>query len=547
MSTYSTWNSDSGNIRNLAEELEDQQAMALAREAALNRRLRGLEGDMQKRVSALGSLVNALIEVSEVRDELTLFTTTRKARDAARALTRAVTIGDGDISYLRQSPDLEDVPGYWLIPAAVAIAQVRDGVIDQEAATAAITRDPVRAATYLVGVCVAAGQSSLAEQWWSLALPATAASTPASLAAVGTSGITSEITVAERALWAVCEAGLFTDPAPVRDFLKARLGGLGPQALATLGSDLYLKPPSSNAAIASGEDEPTLWEALGTERVVLSGLAKDAELLTTLERWAHVHAEPFPNQPSPQPSPDLATPDASAATQGLLAAVLSLVDEGAPGERDLIKRVEVLNLTLGRPAAANRWNSDAGPLVSALAAASRDTRPWATHLVAPVIAPALAATAATRVSDALAGPAPSRIVTTAGVRIVVSPTDDGEAAAITARERILSEPKNSFSSGAMIAAVAGVLTVVLLGIIGSPAWFVIAGLGLVGVGTAWLFSERRFRDERATAAITVNTLDQELAVQRAQVVADVESDRLRKGQVTALNQRVQSALAELTS
>ena len=88
---------------------------------------------------------------------------------------------------------------------------------------------------------------------------------------------------------------------------------------------------------------------------------------------------------------------------------------------------------------------------------------------------------------------------------------------------------------------------VLLGIIGSPAWFVIAGVGLVGVGTAWLFSERRFRDERATAAITVNTLDQELAVQRAQVVADVESDRLRKGQVTALNQRVQSALAELTS
>ena len=229
MSTYSTWNSDSGNIRNLAEELEDQQAMALAREAALNRRLRGLEGDMQKRVSALGSLVNALIEVSEVRDELTLFTTTRKARDAARALTRAVTIGDGDISYLRQSPDLEDVPGYWLIPAAVAIAQVRDGVIDQEAATAAITRDPVRAATYLVGVCVAAGRSALAEQWWSLALPATAASTPASLAAVGTSGITSEITVAERALWAVCEAGLFTDPAPVRDFLKARLGGLGPR------------------------------------------------------------------------------------------------------------------------------------------------------------------------------------------------------------------------------------------------------------------------------------------------------------------------------
>ncbi len=52
MSTYSTWNSDSGNIRNLAEELEDQQAMALAREAALNRRLRGLEGDMQKRVDA---------------------------------------------------------------------------------------------------------------------------------------------------------------------------------------------------------------------------------------------------------------------------------------------------------------------------------------------------------------------------------------------------------------------------------------------------------------------------------------------------------------
>ena len=543
MSTYSTWNSDSGNIRNLAEELADQHAMAMAREAALNRRLRSLEGDMQNRVQSLGSLVNALIELSDVRDELTLFTQTRKAREAARALTRAVTIGDGDISFLRQSPDLEDIAGYWLIPAAVAIADVRNGVIDHEAVTAAITRDPLRAATYLVGVCVAAGRSSLATPWLSLALPAAAASTPSGATAVGTPGQASyDITVAERALWAACEAEIFTDPAPIRAFLAARLDGLGPNGLATLGTDLYANPPQPFAAPAT-EADPVRWAEPGTQRASVGTIVKDLESLTAIERWARSASA----APALANSAEFGSPDGAAATQSLLTAVLSLVDEGAPGERDLIRRVDVLNSTLGRPGVINRWDSDAGPLVPELVKAARSSRPWAAHLVAPVISSGLAATASARVRDALAGPAPSRTFNAAAVRIVISPTDDGEVAAANARERIIAGPQRRFSGAAILGSAGALFATLLLGIFAAPGWFVVSAIVAVGAGIFWLVSERNYREELTYAANAVGTLNAELASQRAQVVADVESDRLRRAEVSALDQRVQAALLGLSA
>ena len=70
MSTYSSWRSDQGNMRALSDELAAQAAMARSREASLHRRLRSLEGDLSSRVEVLTRLVNALIELGEVREEL---------------------------------------------------------------------------------------------------------------------------------------------------------------------------------------------------------------------------------------------------------------------------------------------------------------------------------------------------------------------------------------------------------------------------------------------------------------------------------------------
>src|SRR5690606_35175458 len=160
MSTYSSWRSDQGNMRALSDELAAQAAMARSREAALNRRLRSLEGDLLSRVEVLQRLVNALIELGEVREELALFAPARRARDAARALTRAVVTGEGDVSHLRRAPDLADVPGYWLVPAALAVADLPAGRVDADAAQEALLRDRRRAATYLVAVCALVGRRS---------------------------------------------------------------------------------------------------------------------------------------------------------------------------------------------------------------------------------------------------------------------------------------------------------------------------------------------------------------------------------------------------
>ncbi|KAJ8138295.1 hypothetical protein OY671_008492, partial [Metschnikowia pulcherrima] len=165
MSTYSSWRSDQGNMRASSDELAAQAAMARSREASLHRRSRSLEGDSSSRVEVSTRLVNALIELGEVREELALFTPARRARDAGRASTSAVVTGEGDVSHSRRSPDLVDVPGYWLVPAALAVAELPAGRLDREAAEEALSRDRRRAATYLVAVCALVGQPGLAREW----------------------------------------------------------------------------------------------------------------------------------------------------------------------------------------------------------------------------------------------------------------------------------------------------------------------------------------------------------------------------------------------
>ncbi|UTT59021.1 hypothetical protein [Cellulosimicrobium cellulans] len=315
MSTYSSWRSDQGNMRALSDELAAQAAMARSREASLHRRLRSLEGDLSSRVEVLTRLVNALIELGEVREELVLFTPARRARDAARALTSAVVTGEGDVSHLRRSPDLVDVPGYWLVPAALAVAELPAGRLDREAAEEALLRDRRRAATYLVAVCALAGQPGLACEWtaWVLDAPALPAAgwgsadgAPEPSPGAGEAPDEVGVTGAERALWVAAAAGhLGGDGVEVvRRALAERVALLDDDARGRWRARLLEEAPSLPERPSEGEAWGSPEAAGGTAGTRRRAAAPDAlPLLRSWTAWSRALVAGEVAVPAPTPGP----------------------------------------------------------------------------------------------------------------------------------------------------------------------------------------------------------------------------------------------------
>ncbi|MDF2807824.1 MAG: hypothetical protein K0S43_2770 [Cellulosimicrobium sp.] len=392
MSTYSYWRSDQGNMQALSDELAAQTAMARSREASLNRRLRSLEGDLSSRVEVLTRLVNALIELGEVREELALFTPARRARDAARALTRAVVTGEGDVSHLRRSPDLADVPGYWLVPAALAVAELPAGRLDPEAAQEALLRDRRRAATYLVAVCALVGQPGLAREWtpWVLDAPVLPAAgwgsaDGAAEAAPERPGEAPDevlVTASERALWRAAAAGHLGDDgvAVVRAALAERVALLDDDAHARWRARLLEAAPALPASEGDW-GSPEAADGSGTRR---PAAAPDAlPLLRSWTAWSRAVVAGEIALPAAAPGPltlgassdttggtgtvpgTAATPsDAPAPGAALLRVVGSLVNEGAP----------VSTCSWTTRAAPTRGSRRSPPRCSSTTCASRATR-----------------------------------------------------------------------------------------------------------------------------------------------------------------------------
>ncbi|MCB7136007.1 hypothetical protein [Cellulosimicrobium marinum] len=539
MSTYSAWRSDQGNMQALSEELEAQAAMARSREAALNRRLRSLEGDLSSRVDVLQGLVNALIELGEVREELALFTPARRARDAARALTRAVVAGEGDVSHLRRSPDLVDVPGYWLVPAVLAVADARDGVLDAEAAEEALLRDRRRAAAYLVAVCTLVGFPGLASAWLPVVLDAHALPDARWGTADGAGGdardaAEPEVTVVERALWVAAASGALggDGDAVVRDALRRRVDLLDAAGHDRLRGRLLAAPP----ALGGGGDA---WGTAGgeAESAAVRAWAAWADALADVTETAGPSA-------STEASTGTSAGDEAGAEPDLLDVVASLVDEGAPVERDLLDRADALSVQVGRaPAEAERaWSAAAGPLVDLLAHDASGTDVARARLVAPLVAEDLRA-AAVEVSDRLAAePAPTRTLRLAGRTIEVTPAEDGSSAAAAALAELDARPVQGVSwavvGGAAVAAVAGVVLAVAV----APAWWLAAIGGAVVAVWQWFAGTARAAGQRDHVRRERERLDAEIVEARAAVRAAAERDDARREQVARAVERLDATL-----
>jgi hypothetical protein len=560
MSTYSSWRSDQGNMRALSDELAAQAAMARSREASLHRRLRSLEGDLSSRVEVLTRLVNALIELGEVREELALFTPARRARDAARALTSAVVTGEGDVSHLRRSPDLVDVPGYWLVPAALAVAELPAGRLDREAAEEALLRDRRRAATYLVAVCALVGQPGLAREWmaWVLDAPALPAAgwgsadgAPEPSPGAGEAPDEVGVTGAERALWVAAAAGhLGGDGVEVvRRALAARVALLDDDARARWRARLLEDAPSLPALPADGAawgSPESAGDAAGARRRTA---APDAlPLLRSWTAWSRALVAGEVAVPAPDPGPHPAgTPEAPGAA--LLRVVASLVDEGAPVERGLLDRAALLDERVGRAPREDGpgWDAPAGTLVDLLVEDARGTDPGRAALAGPLVAEELRAATHARAAELAAAPAPSRELRLGGRTVTVTPTEDGAAPAATARAELLARPVDGASWGVVGATGTVALLGVVLGIAASPAWFTVAVVAAGLAAWQWFAGERRARDQRADAQSRAQRFDADLAEARTAVAASAERARTQREAVATVVADLDDTLAELAA
>lgn len=555
-------------IRDLSEALGAQAAAAASRQRALDRRLQALQGDLSTKVDTLTTQLNALIEIGELRDELTLYLPMRRARDAAEALTRAVLHGDGDLTYLRASPDLSTGGDYWFPPAALAVVDVRDGVIDDAALATALRLDRARTAAYVVAVCTLVGHPELAVALVPDCFVAGAAGAPS--AGFGTAGGEAPagepeptpsappvaVSRLERLVWRAAGAGLLGGSAvePVQRAVKERLAlapeadwrreesdpltaaprlgllpGAAPDPLATMGTSSIL------GAWATWADRIAQHEVRGGRAVGAADLA--------------------PGNPADHGTPPLdpAEPLAAVAQiqRGLERVVLSLASEGGPRERELLTRIDLLGTRLGKIAdrEAQWWSDRDVAVTTAVVRDARGTDADAAALVAPLITPVVRAAVDRHRDELLATPQPTSSARLSMVTVPVTVDDDGTSAAEAARARFHADPLPGHSR-------------TVLGVLGAAA-LAFAVLAFVTVSWGWAFpaviaagiavavyvqAERRRRSEQERRAHLLARFEENLTEaqrtvreQHAALTASQESIRSGHGAIVASLDRVGAA------
>src|SRR5690606_15169231 len=226
--------------------------------------------------------------------------------------------------------------------------------------------------------------------------------------------------------------------------------------------------------------------------------------------------------------------DAEAPGGALLRVVGSLVEEGAPVERDVPQRADVRGGPVGRAPEVDglAWDAPAGALVALLvpdarvAGNGRDASP-------------------ARAAQLAAAPAPSRALRLGGRTVTVPPTDDAPAPAATARAELLARPEEGPSWGVVGAAGAAAVVALVLGIVAGPAWFVVTVVAGVVAAWQWFAGEQRGRDQRMQAQQRAEQFDAALAAARRDVAAEADRARTQREAVATVVSDLDEALADV--
>ena len=437
-------------IEALQGEVEAAYSYAASRSRQLQSKLSQVQGTLERRLDRMAKSFDAFVELSDIRVELAVFDREMDVRHRTRRLLMGLAKGASDPPPL----GLDDCPGYWLGPAADALAAFVRGeeTAAEKLAAEAMMRDEDRTTLFLTLGLATAGQYAEAVPWLSRSLPA-----------LGTS-----VTAVQRQLWISCADGAFGEPG--RAHIERRLTEL----LDEMPPDAAEKQRATWRQVVSGRT--------GNKKVALPRELQGDTSLTEppimVERLAALRTRV---EQALQP-----VDSAPASTSDFVTLLNTLVDEGSPEERTLVARARELRQIIETGGAEQpvAWDAPAGETLELLSGdLFQRTAPGPRLLAARVGRRWLQAIAADLAQGAAVSPTSETAVRLYGrpLRIGV----DGVSGLQEAQDDIDRTTKVGPTGervGMAVAAV-GVVVMVLTIVAGLAAMAVLAGvLAVVGAG-----------------------------------------------------------------
>ncbi|MBM0126619.1 hypothetical protein [Pimelobacter simplex] len=311
--------------------LEEAEAQLDAERRARNRlaeQMRAQQGNTQAQLERLTRAFVALVEHEDIRAELGQYADAAACRRYAREVVSTVVATGG--AALRDSAEPADVPGYWLAAAARGVAATARGEAGGPALLAeAARRDLGRTDLFLALL----GALTRDPRW----------------APERTDGVLPDaltVTQAQRQVWLAAVDDRL--PATLTDALGSALEA---QVAVTGGAG-----PDEVAAWLEGQVTPGR-DALAAERATAQ--------LEVLHRVLTAGGD--------APEPGAGAADDPAPEDPLADCLRSLVDEGSPGEADILDRMALARADMGFlderiSTDAPAWNAAAGDVLSLLLA-----------------------------------------------------------------------------------------------------------------------------------------------------------------------------------
>ncbi len=477
------------------EEAEEQLAAERRARNRLADQMRTQQGNITAQLDRLTRAFVALVEHEDIRAELGQYADAAACRRYAREVVSTVVATGG--AALRGSVEPADVPGYWLAPAARGVAALsQDGAGSThgtELLTEAAVRDPARTALFLTLL----GALTRDPRWSRGHVTRTL---PASL----------DLTTTQRQIW-----------------LAALEDRLGPEAVEDLVAALSAQVAAAGGAVLDEVSAFVEGQARHESQDVAAERA--ANQLEALHRVLSTGATTATATPGDALARSLygAAPDGTEAAipaeedfseDPLADCIRSLVDEGSPGEADILDRMATVRADLGfideRAAAAPpAWSGPAGDVVSLLLADLAEPVGSARHVTARrVLGPALQTIGDELAQQAAVPVVDQRPVEVVGEVVTVGP--DG-ATAQDWRQRIPAavlrrNPENKALLPA--AAGAGILALVSAGLgFVAGGFFVLAVLAACVAGGLLLAATTKRRDLRKLQEDTVTGTERSIA------------------------------------
>ncbi|MCR1781181.1 hypothetical protein KVF89_01420 [Nocardioides carbamazepini] len=512
-STWGDWKQD--------QRIEEAEAQLAAERRARNRlaeQMRAQQGNTQAQLDRLTRALVALVEHEDIRSELGQYADAAACRRYAREVVSTVVATGG--AALRASLEPADVPGYWLAAAARGVAATARG----EAGGAALLeeaalRDRGRTALLLTLI----GALTRDPRW-----------APAPDEGVLPDALV--VTHAQRQAWlAIAEGRL---PAA---FAEALAEALGRQVTATGSAG-----PDEVAAWLEGR-VPADRHALSAEKA-----AAQLEVLHQVLSTGVPSAAPEAAEPSAtEPAAGGAVPEAP--EDPMADCLRSLIDEGSPGEAEILDRMATARADMGfldeRVAVDARiWNASAGDVLSLLLRDLGEPVADGRYAVARrVLAPVLGAIGDELVQQA-AAPAPgARTVEVVGEVLTV----DREGARADWQQRVMTgfDRRHPLDRRLLPTGI-GLLGLGAVGcLLGAVSGgFLLLGLLALGAGAglvvgALLKRRRLDRSRTSTVAETARQIDQEAAAVRD----DGERSAAAAARAAELHRSVSGSLATVPS